>query len=390
MARRHAVILLTAVALAGPACGGDGSGVTASNGAPSDLGRDEAAFCDAWNAALNTGNEAAFDGLLANPPADLEQAAAIVRQANAAGSKSAAADEATDEVLNWTELHCRQGGGAESQRRVAPPPGAEVNGLTFCGTTTSPRPPDDGRSGMALYGEAGAEDPYDGPMLGVLWNPRGDHGDGSHAGDGAREAVTVRGRDGVAAPITVFQQVVLPDLGTVVAWTEGDRSLGLYGRQWSIDRADELVAIAERLEEVDGRFRLPDDALPDGYAEVFAGSQSVTGLIVSPPSRYSVRYQGPDGLLTLSGLHMTEDEFEAFRFFTIGVDRDEVADRDALAGNAWHQDGPAVVTWHEPDGLVVRIVGIGVPLDAAERVAGEARELTSEEWVALVEGDSAC
>ena len=224
-------------------------------------------------------------------------------------------------------------------------------------------------------------------MLGVLWNPA-DGGD--HRGDGDPEPVTVRSESGVAAPITVFQQTILPELGTVIAWTGGDQAVGLYGRGWSLDRTDELVAIADALEEADGGFRIPAGALPTGYAEVFRGEPSVTALVLAPSPRYTVRYQSEGGLLDVSGVQMTEAEFEAFRFFTVGVDQGDAGGRDGLVGNAWHADGPAVVTWREPDGLVVRTVGIGVPLEVAQQAAAEARELTEAEWAALVEADDQC
>lgn len=176
----------------------------------------------------------------------------------------------------------------------------------------------------------------------------------------------------------------------MIAWADGEHALGLYGRGWPIERADELVALADRLEAADGGFRNPADALPDGYAEVFSGSPSVTSLVLAPSPLYSLRYQGENGLLHMNGLQMSEDEFEAFRFFTIGVDQGAVGAHEGLVGNAWHADGPAVVTWRESDGLVVRVVGLGVALDTARQVATEARELTDEEWAALVEADDRC
>ena len=273
------------------------------------------------------------------------------------------------------------------QRHIALPVDAEFNGLTLCGTSAFPTSPTDDQSGMVLYGEANADDPYDGPMLGVLWNPADD---GGHGGDGDTQPVTVRGESGVAAPITVFQQTILPELGTVIAWTEGDRALGLYGRRWPMERADELVEIANQLADSEGRLRIPDDALPDGYGEVFTGDASVTSIVLAPSPLYSLRYQGEEGLLDVNGLQRSEDEFEAFRFFTIGVDQGEVAGHDALIGNAWHAEGPAVIAWREPDGLVVPIIGIGVPLDIARQVAERSRELSDDEWAALVESESRC
>jgi hypothetical protein len=380
------IVLAALVVAAAIGCGSDNSGgTTVSGGTTLDARADT--FCDASNAAMASGDDSRFDDVLADAPDELEAAAVLVREAYANGSESPEAEAAAAEILNWTELHCQQGAPGQSRRRIAPPVDAELEGLTFCGTYAFPTSPDDEGSGMVLYGAADTEDPYDGPMVGLLWSPA-DHG--GHGGDGDSEPVTVRGHSGLAAPITVFQQTIIPELGTVIAWTEGDRAFGLYGRGWPIERADELVAIADRLEETDAGPHIPDDALPTGYAEVFEGHPSVTSLLLAPSSVYSLQYQGVDGLLGLNGLQMTEAEFEAFRFFTTGVDQGDAGGHDGLVGNAWHAKGPAVVTWREPDGLVVRIVGIGVPLDAARRVATEARELTDEEWAALVEADDPC
>jgi hypothetical protein len=385
--KRTALIVLTALVVAATGCGGGDSGGTAASGTTTALRGQAAEFCDAWNAAMTSGDDSTFDAALAEAPGELEEAAALVREADADGSESPEAEAAAAEILNWTELHCQQGEPGRSQRRIAPPVDAEFEGLTFCGTTAFPPAPDDGQSGMVLYGAADAGDPYDGPMLGVLWNPADD---GGHGGDGDSQPVTVRGESGVAAPITVFQQTILPELGTVIAWTYGDRAIGLYGRGWPIDRAGELVTIADRLEEVDGEFHVPDDALPEGYAEVFTGNPSVTSLVLAQSPLYSVRYQGADGLLDVNGLQMSEAEFEAFRFFTIDVDQGTAGGHDGLLGNAWSAEGPAVVTWRESDGLVVRIVGLGVSLEVALQLATEARELTEEEWAALVEADDRC
>jgi hypothetical protein len=384
--RRAILILSAALVVAATGCGSDNSGGTTAS-SPTTLEARADTFCDAWNAAMTSGDDSTFNDVLADAPAELEAAAVLVREAYANGSESPEAEAAAAEILNWTELHCQPEEPGQSRRHVAPPLDAELEGLTFCGTSAFPTSPDDGRSGMVLYGAADAEDPYDGPMIGVLWSPADG---GGHGGDGDSEPVTVRGHSGVAAPITVFQQTIVPELGTVIAWTEGDRAFGLYGRGWSIERADELVAIADRLEEADEGLRIPGDALPEGYAEVFEGDPSVTSLLLAPSPVYSLQYKGIDGLLDLNGLQMSEAEFEAFRFFTTGVDQGDVGGHDGLVGNAWHAEGPAIVTWRGPDGLVVRIVGIGVPIEAARHVATEARELTDEEWAALVEADDLC
>ena len=365
-------------------CGDDAPIRTAPDGSTAPSGKSQQ-FCEAWNTAFASGDDSRLDQVLASAPPELSDAAAVLRQPGRGGQERS---EAEAEVLEWTQLHCERRQPGESERHVAPPSDAEFDGLALCGTTAFPRSPaDDDRSGMVLYGTSSAGDPYDGPMLGVFWNATDDSG---HGGDGESHPVIVRGHTAVAAPITVFQQVILPELGTVIAWSEDGRALGVYGRLWPLERRDELVAIANQLEAADGGFQIPDGVLPSGYAEVFSGDASVTSLVLPPSPLYSLRYEGDDGLLDVSGLQMGEDEFEAFRFFTVGVDQSDVAGRPALAGNAWNIEGPSVVTWRETDGLVVRIVGLDVPLETAREVAARSRELTDDEWAALVQANSGC
>lgn len=67
----------------------------------------------------------------------------------------------------------------------------------------------------------------------------------------------------------------------------------------------------------------------------------------------------------------------------------DLGGRQALVGHAW-SDGPAVVTWREPDGLVVRLVGLGIGLETVREMAEATRELSQPEWVALVDGAERC
>ena len=383
-ARAGRLLLALGVLVTGAACtdekspGAPGSTTAAMSQAAN-------VFCDSWNTALLTGDDSALIDALTDVPVELEEHAATLREGHGDGPQSEEDAAAIAEVLDWTELHCPRGGSEAIQRRVAPPAGTTFDDLKLCGTIGLPPTPPDDQRGMVLYGRG--DDPYRGPMLGLLWDPAGD---GDHAGDDRGRPVTVRGQPGVAAAITVFQQVIPSGLGTVIAWTEGNRDFGLYGRQWP-GGADDLVSIANRLEESDGRFPLPNDALPAGYRQVVSGDPSVASLSIAQSGLYTVHYQGDDfGSLTVKGLQMTAEEFEAFRFFTVDIERSQVAGHDAFVGNAWSDDGPAVVTWRESDGLVVRIVGTGAPLAIAQRVADESRELTSEEWAALVEAESQC
>jgi hypothetical protein len=59
------------------ACGGgDDGGTTAATG-----DSDAAAFCEAWNAAMTSGDDSAFDEVLADAPAEIAEEARIVREA---------------------------------------------------------------------------------------------------------------------------------------------------------------------------------------------------------------------------------------------------------------------------------------------------------------------
>src|SRR2546430_1768161 len=91
-------------------------------------------------------------------------------------------------------------------------------------TSTRPTAP---ATDASFCGEADRADPYGGPMIGVFSTKTGQ---GGFVGDADRTPVTVRGLPADAAPITVFQQSIVPELGTVIAWTENGRDVGLYGR----------------------------------------------------------------------------------------------------------------------------------------------------------------
>lgn len=291
-------------------------------------------------------------------------------------------------------------------RRLGPPLSEVPVTLRLC-VATSGRPASGETGGVVLYGLA--KDPYSSPMVAIAW------GEESHAGDGDSTPVRVRGTTGVAAPISVFQQVVLADLGTVIAWEENGLQVGLYGRGWSLDEADELVSIADNAEFADGRYRLSDGARPPGLRQVSVGRFGDLGLVFPPAPNYQIHYQGlaaddpaaevpvldpplaeppplppQGGIVTVSGFLASPEEYEAVRFFAPGLAPGTRSGRPVIAGNAWSAEGPTVVTWREPDGLVVRIVGLGAAAVAVEEVARATRELTGPEWEELVGRSGEC
>jgi hypothetical protein len=277
--------------------------------------------------------------------------------------------------------------GGDSSRRVALPVDAAPAGYRLCIGMSSPAGLTTDDTSMIVYGDIEADDPYRHPMVAVV---RG--GDGSHEGDGTSTTVDVRGTTGAAAPITVFQQVVVDDLGTVVAWEEDGTYMGLYGRGYDSSQTPDLVAFADGLEPDGDRLVLAADALPAAWGVLYDGP-----LVMLSPftyGTYSVRYVTGDptgGMLSLNGVTLSAEAFEALRFFSIGIERDEVDGRQVLAGNAWDPDhGPAAVAWREPDGLTVALFGMNAELDTVQAFAAATRELTDDEWDEVVGGSEDC
>ena len=127
--------------------------------------------------------------------------------------------------------------------------------------------------------------------------------------------------------------------------------------------------------------------------EVFTGRPADLALAIDLTTDYEVHYRTDDGreTVTLSGFVATEDEFEAVRFLTLGLERLSEGGRTRLAGNAWFADsGPAVVTWRELDGAVVRVVDLSTEPVHATAVAGASRDLRSNEWAELASRSGSC
>jgi hypothetical protein len=392
---------LFSVLLVVTACGSDTDGrvTVASSSTAAAAGSAAARFCTGWPEAVKAEDESALDAFLRDPPPELAEAAAIIRKAEAARAANAepdfaVSDAAYGDVMAWVEVNCN----ADSkQRHVAPPAGADLAGLLFCSAGGEvPLPQldpagEDERDGAVLLGEADRADPYDGPMIGLF---SAKQGDGGFAGDGDPTPVTVRGTDGAAAPITVFQQTIVPEVGTVIAWTEAGRDYGLFGRLWPQERTGELVTLANRLEMVDGRLVLPAAARPDGYEQVYAGPTSADWSIITNGfvGDYYVRYQRPGGEpLSLAGAQLTPADFDGFRFFGLPIPHVQIGGHDALFGSLWSEnDGPWVATWREPDGFAVRIVSIGPSREQVRAIAEQSRDLDRAEWAKLVQTDGNC
>ena len=345
-------------------------------------------FCAEWVKVAAAGENVKVKDVLRDRPPEIAAELATMIAADDAGrdEHTKAVDAAVGKVLGWISINCA----SSKQRYVAPPADADLAGLKLCSATgalpTGALPATDER--VEILGRVDLVDKYDGPMIAVFTNKAGD---GDYLGDGDKTPVTVRGMPGQAAPITVFQQVVLPDLGTVVAWTEAGHDVAIYGRLWPKSR--NRGPCRDREQARAGRRSVHPSCRrePPGYREVSSGpsdvSWSVIGSTIS--GDYHVRYQPHGGgvaMLNVDGMQLDPQQFEGFQLYTFPLTHVRIGDHNALFGSLWSaKSAPYVATWREPDGFTVRVTGLGVTAEQVRAVAERARDLSRAEWAQLVQ-----
>lgn len=342
---------------------GGGSEVDASSGTP-ELSTEESAFCEKARASF--GEDPSDDEFRAGAPDHV-----------------AAMDD--EGLVRWVESHCHPEiavDGEFENRRYATPVEDLPEGVQVCNALSVPSdlmtaPP----MPMAIYAPASSADPFGGPMIAVL--------QGSHGGDGRQVDVHVRGTAGKAEPITVFQQTILPELGTVVSWKEGGDDYNIVARLWDQTRVPELVDLANKLTMVDGLLQFPNGALPAGYRKVFAGSSTNADFFGPLGSPYLLQYGASGAIIQVNARAARVDEPDAFRLFGLNMSHEKIGDHDALIGNVW---GPhsTLITWREPDGTSVRVFGMGAPDADVRKIAAATRALSANEWASLAEASSTC
>lgn len=402
------------------ACGDESGDTTARRApasdasSPSTTDRSAAteALCEAWSAGTTDDGSAAGDDELtaliaAAAPDDLADDVALAtaldqrdRDAMDAGEDAVPLTEdeeaAINRVLVWVQDAC-----AGSVVKVAPPLADLPEGLEVCAAFAMPPTADAQPAGqVAVYAPGDAADPYAGPVVALLW------GTESHAGDGEPTPVTVRGTEGVVAPITAFQQVVLEELGSVVAWTEGDVSFGLYGRGWDLSRADELVAMAEAITADGDGYVVPTQALPAGFEVVHTGSSDASGFVESGEYSLSLVPADDDAddtgadlpaqrLITLTGSASSPGSEELWRVFALASERTTIDGRQvAFSAGAWGDAGPVMASWREDEEHHVTVMALGpeaaADADLVRDLVAASRPLTAEEWTELAGAASGC
>jgi hypothetical protein len=368
------------------------------------------ALCEAWSSGAVDDDSAEADGKLtaliaAAAPDELADDVALAmaldqrdRDAMDAGEDAVPLTEdeeaAINRVLVWVQDAC-----AGSVLKVAPPLADLPDSLEVCAAFAMPPTADARPAGqVAVYAPGDAADPYAGPVVALLW------GTESHAGDGDTTPVTVRGTEGVVAPITAFQQVVLEDLGSVVAWTEGEISFGLYGRGWDLSRADELVAMADAIAADGDGYAVPTQALPAGFELVHTGPSDAAGFVGS--GEYSVSLvpaddDDPDAdlpaqrLITLTGSTSTPGSEELWRVFALESERTTIDGRQvAFSAGAWGAAGPVMASWREDADHHVTVMALGPEAasdaDLVRNLVAASRPLTADEWTELASAASGC
>jgi hypothetical protein len=399
------------------ACGDDRGDTTAERAPAGDVdatpGADRTAateaLCEAWSSgAADDGSAEGDDELTAliaaAAPDELADDVALAtmlderdRDAMAAGEDPVPLTEeeeaAINRVLVWVQDAC-----AGSVVKVAPPLADLPEGLEVCAAFAMPPTADAPPAGqVAVYAPGDAADPYAGPVVALLW------GTESHAGDGETTPVTIRGTQGVVAPITAFQQVVLEDLGSVVAWTEGDVSFGLYGRGWDRSRADELVAMADAITADGDGYAVPAQALPAGFKVVHTGPSDASGFVGTGEYSLSLVPAADDTgadlpaqrLITLTGSASSPGSEELWRVFALESERTTIDGRQvAFSAGAWGEAGPVMAGWREDDEHHVTVMALGpeAAADAAlvRDLVAASRPLTPDEWTELAGAASGC
>jgi hypothetical protein len=403
------------------ACGDDSTDTTAMRAPAGDASWPSntegaaatGALCEAWSAGATDDSSAEGDDELtaliaAAAPDELADDVALAtaldqrdRDAMDAGEDAVPLTEdeeaAINRVLVWVQDAC-----AGSVLKVAPPLADLPDGLEVCAAFAMPPTADARPAGqVAVYAPGDAADPYAGPVVALVW------GTESHAGDGETTPVTVRGTEGVVAPITAFQQVVLEDLGSVVAWSEGDVSFGLYGRGWDLSRADELVAMADAITADDAGYAVPTQALPTGFEVVHTGSSDASGFVGS--GEYSVSLvpaddanaDDPDAdlparrLITLTGSASSPGSEELWRVFALASERTTIDGRQvAFSAGAWGAAGPVMASWREDADHHVTVMALGPEAasdaDLVRDLVAASRPLTADEWTELASAASSC
>ena len=334
-------------------------------------------FCDAVEAAFRAepvdgDDKDALDAALELAPEELSTTVEGIRAANQDNPSEQDMGHIQD-LLEWVGVNCNTT--LETVRYIAPP--VAPTGFVSCGNLVLPF--DDAQAlegSTVMYGDASLDDPFGGDVVsvvtGLLIGP----------GDAPSTDVTVGGIPAVTGPAGFFQGGGGPASTRVVAWEVEGVEVTVIGRGFDDTRADALVELAEQVELTAGQATLPAGVLDVLY------SGSLKPLEATAPFTlrdvlYSASYQRPDGLgiLSVSSMNMTAEEFNATRAFLVGSLPRTFHGHDGFAADGWDSEaGPFVAAWWEPDDVAVWVSGLGVAKDLTIAVAEDSVDLTSEQW----------
>jgi hypothetical protein len=362
-------------------CGDDSGTATPADTAPFCNALVEAFAADVSADGGDRSPDAALDGAFALAPAELSDVVATLRSADEENLDSPYLDALQDLTL-WAGDHC---GGDQPTRRVGPP--TVPDGFVGCGDSAAlPLPSTEKPNGsLVIYGDARSPDPYGGRIVavvtGILMGP----------GDAPRTDVTVNGIAAVTGPAGVFQGGGGPATSRVVAWTLDGHDVTVFGRGYADTDAAALVAVAEEVEIVDGQAVAPSSAL-DVLYQGPADPLSATVPFFMGGADYSLTYRRSDGggQLDVVGLKMTAETFAATRAFFSSSTLRTFSRGEGFVADAWNETGPFVAAWHEPDDLVVWIVGLGIDKEQTVAAADAATELGAAQWKQTSRFSPAC
>jgi hypothetical protein len=231
------------------------------------------------------------------------------------------------------------------------------------------------RGDVAVYGDAGAEDPWAGPLVTVTSSDR------PPAGTLDPEQPPLRGQP-------VFS---LDEDGTGLAWATGEGSLQVTVRGGGLDAGDARLA-AEKTSVSPGP-AIAATGLPSGLTEIARGSSGATLADLSPvePGMFSMTYSrinGPSGNVVAAIYQRpgVPGDVDLARVANPRLRPVEVRGVHAVEGPVGDPPVAAsvrAVQWWEPSGLLTTVVSHGWGREELLRVVDEMRPATPRQLADL-------
>ncbi len=283
--------------------------------------------------------------------------------------------DAIRDLMIWTDEHCREATD-EPVRHIGP---VDVpDGYFSCGNQVlAAIEPERLPGSIIVYGDGASEDPFGERLVVILTGI----GIAPTFDPEIKEPVEVNGTQAEAGPARFFVGDIGPADTFVVTWMLDGSEVTVFGRGYVEDDIDELIAIARTTSMVDGQ-AIADESVGDILYQGDAHPFSIAVPFLPLEERYSLNYQtGQErGMLSLHQLRMSTEAFAASRAFYWQSEPTSINGVPGFTAHAWNEEGPYVVAWRAPDGVVMLAVGNGVKKDEVIALAEASVHLDEDQW----------